>query len=125
MAIINALESLEQQVQAEVNPKSQTFNADESRLEGNQLYVANESVTMPKLHSLMMNNNGVYLTILDEVEGLLKSLDSTSGPDTKDRRTWLSLHNGMPWSRSSISGRKVMHTTRLNYTGENKYELMK
>ena len=82
-----------------------------------RLFVANESITMPKLHSVMRANEGSYLSIMDEIEGLFKSLDSCGGPDYKDRRTWLSLHTGMSWARSTSAGRKSVENTRLNYTG--------
>lgn len=99
---------------------SSTNFANESHCdEGNQLFNANETITMVKLHGLMYFNNGVHLSIHDEIDGLFKTLDGTGGPDCKDRKQWLSLHAGMPWCRSSTSGRRNIAETRLNYTGDN------
>ena len=117
MAIIRSLEAVEKSIiQTQSTPNTEDMNS--TLIEGNQLYVANETVTMPKLHNLMMANSGVYLAIFDEVEGLFKSLEASGGPDAKDRRTWLSLHSGMPWARTSSKGRNTISDSRLNYTGK-------
>lgn len=86
--------------------------------DGCRLFTANETITMAKLHSLMLTSGGAYLTIADEIEGLLRSLDATGGPDAKDRRMWLALYNGCQWARSSQTGRRIIQNTRLNYTGK-------
>lgn len=81
------------------------------------IFVSSETITMAKLHSLMHQNSGVYLNIIDEEESMFKSLETTSGHDTKDRTTWLTLFNGKNWTRSTKAGRKHISHTRLNYTG--------
>ena len=108
-----------EELQNEVLPGASTsLQGDDSLLfESNQIFIANENITMAKLHQLMYSNRGCYLNILDEVEGLFRSLEVNGGPDAKDRRTWLSLYNGSSWARSTKQGRCNMSTTRLNYTG--------
>lgn len=82
-----------------------------------RLWSANETITMVKLHDQLATNDGLYLSLLDEIEGLFELLDMRGRPDIMDRRQWLSLHSGVRWSRSNRSGRKEVNETRLNYTG--------
>ena len=69
------------------------------------------------MHEQLTLNDGVYLNLIDEVEGLFESLDSKGTPDSLDRRVWLSLFNGTSWARNSKFGLKELDVTRLNYTG--------
>ena len=82
-----------------------------------RVFCSNETITMPKLHEQLSKNDGVYLNLLDEIEGLFESLDSKEQPDSLDIRIWLSLYNGASWSRNSKSGLKELKTARLSYTG--------
>ena len=83
-----------------------------------KLWCANQTITMAKLHEQLSNNDGVYLNLIDEIEGLFEALDNKNRPDLMDRRMWLSLNSGSSWGRSTNKGFRDVPETRLNYTGE-------
>lgn len=118
--ITSSLEEVEKGLGPEFsnNYSQESAGSSKQEIELHPIFIANETVTMAKLHSLMEKNKGVYLNIMDEIEGLFKSLEINTGPDAKDRRTWLSLYNGHGWSWATENGRVNIPTTRLNYTGE-------
>ena len=63
--IISSLE----EVESGIIPETDSSQSQDISMEVQEhpLFISNESVTMAKLHSLMGNNNGVYLNIIDEV----------------------------------------------------------
>lgn len=93
------------------------ISGDTTFVEGSRIFCSNETITTAKLHDQLGRNDGIYLNLLDEVEGLFESLDVKGRPDSLDRRVWLSLYNGASWTRSNKSGVSELTSTRLNYTG--------
>lgn len=66
--ITRALEEVESDLSFPQN--SQQKALDESVVvDEHPLFITNETVTMAKLHSLMANNRGIYLNVMDEIEG--------------------------------------------------------
>lgn len=113
-ALIDGLTRLETDDADLATPASNTsFSAETSP----RLWSANETITMAKLHDQIASNDGIYVSLLDEIEGLFELLDLKGRPDIMDRRTWLFLNSGIGWSRSNRGGRKAINETRLNYTG--------
>lgn len=81
------------------------------------LYSANETITTPRLAAQLCANDGVYLNLIDEIEGLFETLDGKSR-DNLDRRLWLSLNTGAPVTRATSNKILTVDETRLNYTGK-------
>ena len=63
------------------------------------MFIANENITMAKLHQLIYSKTSCYLNIVDKVEGVFASLRVKDGPDAKDRPTWPFLYNGSSWTK--------------------------
>lgn len=76
------------------------------------LFSANETITTARLCC----SQGVYLNLIDEIEGLFETLEGKSR-DHLDRRLWLSLNTGAPVTRSTSQRVTTVEETRLNYTG--------
>lgn len=89
---------------------------DCSILDTAPLFCSNETITTSKLSDQLVKNDGVYLNIIDEIEGLFEALEGKTR-ETIDRRMWLSLNTGAAWSRSTIQSTRSVEATRMNYTG--------
>ena len=123
--IVNALKKLEStlKVTGTVTPSEQDTSS-QSLLTGElrSLFGINETVTTARLADQLCANDGVYLNLIDEIEGLFDSLDG-KGRETLDRRLWLSLNTGSQVTRSTRHHSTVIEDTRLNYTGEFMYAI--
>ena len=97
-------------------PDSTEVDGNGSLLETNNLFTCNETITTSKLSDQLVKNDGVYLNILDEIEGLFEALEGKTR-EALDRRMWLSLNTGCPWTRSTTQSSRSVDATRLNYTG--------
>ena len=89
----------------------------EMRVTSSNLFSLNETITTPKLADRLMENDGEYLGLMDEIEGLFESLEGKSR-EVLDRRFWLSLNTGSSVTRSTSKKVSSLPATRLNYTGE-------
>ena len=81
------------------------------------LYSLNETITTSKLSERLAENDGEYLALFDEIEGLFESLEGKSR-EVLDRRLWLSLNTGCSVTRSTSKKTTAIPATRLNYSGE-------
>ena len=103
---------------SEQDTSSQSLLTGELR----SLFGINETVTTARLADQLCANDGVYLNLIDEIEGLFNSLDS-KGRETLDRRLWLSLNTRSQVTRSTRLHSTVIEDTSLNYTGEFMYAI--
>jgi hypothetical protein len=51
-------------------PKKSRSSSQRISKKRRRLYVANETITMAKLHDELLESNGCYLSLLDEIEGI-------------------------------------------------------
>ena len=113
--IVKALKSVREELNitptADESMPSQTLTTDHGGL-----FSVNETITTAKLADQLVRNDGVYLNLLDEIEGLFQSFEGKSR-DNLDRPLWLSLHDGTDVTRSSRQRTISVPETRLNYTG--------
>lgn len=114
--LLRALKAVQDKVTLQSNDVS-VHSENLSSSELGSLYSANETITTPRLAAQLCSNNGVYLNLLDEIEGLFESLDGKTR-EHLDRRLWLSLNTGAPVTRSTTNKVITVDETRLNYTGE-------
>lgn len=101
-------------------PISQTSTPSNSHrnVATKRLFVNNETITTAKLHEELVVNDGVYLSLLDEIDWLFDAVDGRNRPDGIDRRMWLSLYGGSSKGRNTARSSSIIDETRLNYTGK-------
>ena len=114
--IISALKSVQDDLKLTASADDSIDSQTSLTTDGAGLYSLNESITTAKLADQLVTNDGVYLNLLDEIEGLFETLEGKSR-DHLDRRLWLSLHTGSAVTRSTRRQSVVIDHTRLNYTG--------
>ena len=125
--IADALRKVEKRVKEEelLNTsaeESQTNSPDDKpddKPDDTRLYMLNCQITFKKMFDTMMDNNGSFLMLFDEIASFHELLESSNGQ--VDKKVMLSLNGGDTWCRSSVSsGTGVLDETRLNYTGKSK-----
>lgn len=121
--IVKALKRMSVEVADKLDPihensmSTSTPRCNTSTAETSGFFCSNETITMARLHSQLAENSGTYLNLMEEIERLFESLESSSRPDAKDRAAWLSLYSGSSWCSNTKRGRVELPVTRLNYTG--------
>ena len=98
-------------------PPADLSQLSEIRPSTSALYSLNETITTSKLSERLAENDGEYLALFDEIEGLFESLEGKSR-EVLDRRLWLSLNTGCSVTRSTSKKTTAIPATRLNYSGE-------
>ena len=98
-------------------PPAELSQLSEIRPSTSALYSLNETITTSKLSERLAENDGEYLALFDEIEGLFESLEGKSR-EVLDRRLWLSLNTGCSVTRSTSKKTTAIPATRLNYSGE-------
>lgn len=118
--IVNALKKVQDIVKAGVILDEASQTADTTILSSqppNSLFSVNETMTTSKLAQQLSSNNGIYLNVIDEVEGLFESLESKTR-EVLNRQLWLRLHGGSSVHRSTCKANVDIPTTRMNYCGK-------